>query len=454
MRAAVAQADDRVRVGKHLRAGVQVLVGIVREWREQQRLAVFLEQAVVGQLGRIGAGAPGQRRDRAFRARVVARRVAQRKDVVELVQALAQRRILALAQQLRAQGRVPHAAHPLIQRKLGDGLVAGAVREDIAAALQPQQHAYPARRDLRADGQAVGRRLRRQGQQPTPPVLVAVLLHQRERQRPAGFLHQAAHHAELGLQHVRIVEVDDDLQHAAAGIGQPHGDAGQLFLGRAQRRHRVAGDRAVIDRARSREADRAMAHGLGRQAAHPRDVLGRGHLEPQRALAHDVHAQRRVRQLRAEIDVVLDPFGRAQEVGKRLPGPVQPFVQRDAGDVFHAFHQLDQIAAIGRAHRREPDPAVAHHHRGHAVPAGWSQAGIPDDLPVVVRMDVDEAWRDDLAARVDLGGRARRDVADLGDQGAAHPDVGDPGRAAMPVHEQSAADDKIKCLFVVHFFLD
>ncbi|BDT08087.1 hypothetical protein BP3J_17910 [Bordetella pertussis] len=69
-------------------------------------------------------------------------------------------------------------------------------------------------------------------------------------------------------------------------------------------------------------------------------------------------------------------------------------------------------------------------------------------------MDVDEAWRDDLAARVDLGGRARRDVADLGDQGAAHPDVGDSGRAAMPVHEQSAADDKIKCLFVVHFFLD
>ena len=55
-----------------------------------------------------------------------------------------------------------------------------------------------------------------------------------------------------------------------------------------------------------------------------------------------------------------------------------------------------------RPHRREADAAVAHHQRRHAVPARRRQHRVPGDLPVVVRVHVDPAGRDQEILRVDL----------------------------------------------------
>ena len=98
-------------------------------------------------------------------------------------------------------------------------------------------------------------------------------------------------------------------------------------------------------------------------------------------------------------------------LGERLPLPRQALVEGDAGDVLDALHQLDQAVVVGRAHRREPDAAVAHHGRRDAVPARRGQLGVPRGLAVVVGVDVDEARRDQGAVGVDLAATACRDLA-------------------------------------------
>ena len=62
--------------------------------------------------------------------------------------------VLQLLQQLGAQPGLAQQRDALIQRQVGDGLVAGAAGERVAAALQAQQHANGPGRHLRDDGQA------------------------------------------------------------------------------------------------------------------------------------------------------------------------------------------------------------------------------------------------------------------------------------------------------------
>ena len=95
------------------------------------------------------------------------------------------------------------------------------------------------------------------------------------------------------------------------------------------------------------------------QRRHRLDVVGRGHLALGAALPHHVEPQRAVRHVGGEVDVVVAAVERVEELGERLPRPRQPLVERGAGDVLHALHELDQPVVVGRAHGREADAAVA-----------------------------------------------------------------------------------------------
>jgi hypothetical protein len=98
-------------------------------------------------------------------------------------------------------------------------------------------------------------------------------------------------------------EIEHELQHAAADAMHRTGDCGQFILARLQRRREVAGGGAMIERARGRKTQRAGADCFARQRGHRLVVFGCGGIAARAALAHHIDAERRMRQLRADIDI-------------------------------------------------------------------------------------------------------------------------------------------------------
>src|SRR6185437_1609153 len=161
------------------------------------------------------------------------------------------------------------------------------------------------------------------------------------------------------------------------------------------------------------------------------------------AFTHDIDAQGAMRKLRTDVDIALAGFERVEIIPETFPVPAQAFVQGDAGNVFDAFHQFDQAVAVGPADGREADPAVSHHHRGHAVPARRRKMRIPRRLAVVMCVDVDEAGGDEAAFGVDLLAALTGDFSCCGDAPAGDGDVSFRGRAAPSVGDGTAPYDQI-----------
>src|SRR5207248_2643319 len=71
----------------------------------------------------------------------------------------------------------------------------------------------------------------------------------------------------------------------------------------------------------------------------------------------------------------------------------------------HALEGAEHEVAVRRARGRDAEAAVPHHDRGDAVPGRDGEHAVPEDLRVVVRVDVDEPGRDDGTVGVeDAGG--------------------------------------------------
>ena len=205
---------------------------------------------------------------------------------------------------------------------------------------------------------------------------------------PPGRRRHGPHGAELVVE---VGEVGDHLQDALPDGPERLGDAHELSALGPQRRCRLTPAAAVVARAGRGEPQRPGGDALGGQLGHQRDVVVGGGLARCPPVAHHVQAQRAVGHLGGEVDVVRTPFEGVEVLGKRLPLPRDAFVQRGAGDVLDAFHELDEPIAVGRTHRREAHAAVAHHHGGDPVPRRGRQPRVPHRLAVVVRVDVDDA---------------------------------------------------------------
>src|SRR4029077_13573404 len=85
-----------------------------------------------------------------------------------------------------------------------------------------------------------------------------------------------------------------------------------------------------------------------------------------------------------------------------------------------------------------PDAAVAHDHRGDAVPARRRDLGIPGDLAVVVSVDVDPSGRDDKAVGVELAPAALVDRTNRSDDSVVDGDVSASRRGPGAVDDRSA----------------
>ena len=120
------------------------------------------------------------------------------------------------------------------------------------------------------------------------------------------------------------------------------------------------------------------------------------------ALAHDVGAHGAVRHVGRDVDGARQLLERVEILGKALPVPGQPSASAVPGmSSTPSIRPISHWCAIGRG-RREADAAVAHDDGGDAVPGRRRHLRVPRRLAVIVRVDVDEARRDDLAGRVDL----------------------------------------------------
>src|ERR1700745_3594153 len=103
----------------------------------------------------------------------------------------------------------------------------------------------------------------------------------------------------------------------------------------------------------------------------------------------------------------------SRKSGKVSHSHVNPPVKTTPGNVYAAFLQLHQRAAMLRLDRREADTAIAEHRGGHAVPARWPEQRIPNRLPVIMRVHVDPAGRYQQARCIDLAPSRAKFAADL-----------------------------------------
>ena len=264
---------------------------------------------------------------------------------------------------------------------------------------------------------------------------------QRNRQRPPGALAEAAQQSQRAVE---ILEVRDELHGAAPRLPERRRERHQFVLRRFEARRRAAVARTVEERARSRQTHRAGLDRFPHELLHLLDVGCRSRFALCAAFAHDVHPQRRMREVAADIHVELACRQEVEILRIGFPRPRESFREHRMRDVFDALHEPHQhVVLIGPA-RCEADPAVAHHDGGYPVSGRGPQTAFPRDLSIVVRMDVDEAGRHDLPACVQRLGCASRDFADGGDAAVIDRDIRPDWRFAGAVHDDAPADQEIK----------
>ena len=161
------------------------------------------------------------------------------------------------------------------------------------------------------------------------------------------------------------------------------------------------------------------------------------------AVAHHVDAQRQVRDLRGDVDRARAALQLVHELREGFPLPVQAGGQHRVGNFLDALHQVHQRAVMFLLHRREADAAVAEHHRGDAVPARRREQRVPHRLPVVVRVHVDPAGRDQEPIGIDVAlGRALL-AADRRDAAVRDRNVAGKGRLSGAIDDGAAANDDV-----------
>ena len=118
-------------------------------------------------------------------------------------------------------------------------------------------------------------------------------------------------------------------------------------------------------------------------------------------------------------------------------------MQRRPRDVLDPFHQLHEPFLFARPNRSKTNTAVAGDHSGDAVPARWFEQVVPGGLPVVVRMNVDEAGRHDEPGCIELFDRVAEVGANGRNDAAINREVGDVTGRPGAVDDGPAVDDEV-----------
>ena len=210
-----------------------------------------------------------------------------------------------------------------------------------------------------------------------------------------------------------------------------------LVVGGVARRDHVPVGVVVGARPRRREAERAGFEALAEQRVHLGDfVVGSRAADTLRA-HHDARRTARVANHEGGVDT--EPAVDLVEVlGGGRPVPRHAFAQRFERHAFDPGEHPHQVLAVGGVvgERRDGEAAVPGERRGDAVERRRREGTVPEDLRVVVRVDVDEPGGDDLAGGVDGLGGFGVDGPDRGDLAVGDPDVGSTAGRSRSVKGQ------------------
>ena len=373
MRPAIAEAQDRRRIGEHLPHHAVIAEHVVDNRVVQHPFACAAGQIVVTEFFRRQIGLGGHRGDGAALIRLIIRGVAEDILAVEPVgdRALQRRHDRQqvfgrlLRQDLRSGGWIAQAGKTFGGRHVlhrGEGRVGGEGRQGCG---QAEDDPHRPSRYLRGDVRTLGPRLAHARHQATPAVGIVGSVGQQEPERAAGFLAEPGDPLELPSF---IVEVADHAEGAGAGTPKRGGDAKQFALFGVTAGDELAFGGLVLFGAGGREAEGAGAQGLFGQARHRGDVVRCGGLAADGAVAHDVDPQRVVRYLRGDVDGARHAGQSVEVIREGFPVPLQAFGEGDAGNVLHALHQVDQAVMVLGTDGGEADAAIAHEDRGRALP--------------------------------------------------------------------------------------
>ena len=245
-----------------------------------------------------------------------------------------------LGHQPRAHGRIAHGLNLFLQGEVGDRAETGVEGERVQRQIKPEQDPHRSRDDLRADRQARGGDGFQFDQDIVAFAGLVGVLHERERERAPGGLDDAAHEGHLcgGIE----PGVTQHFEHAATGIAHPLRQGEDLGLVRENRGNEAPIAEAVRHTARGGYAKGAGLNCFSGQRAHVRQIVCGGRLIAAAPFTHDVNPHRIVRQLGGKIDICLALGNGGQIFGEGFPVPRHTLRHDHFGNVFHAFHHLDQ----------------------------------------------------------------------------------------------------------------
>ena len=237
MRAAIAEAHDRIGIVDHLAAGIEIEMRVIGKGREEEGPALVFEAACHRQARRDRClGAPPCWRS-IFHAGAHSRAACRAETCAQSHHSPRSGRALArfrLRKHARAEGRITHGGETLVERLCGDGAIGMRRGEGIGACLQAIKDADGARRDLRTHREPVIRGIEMRPRSERQPSGRPCAWRAKAR-GPPGFFDKAADHREFGLL-VGLVEIGNEFHDAAASIAQALGDAHEFGFGGAERR--------------------------------------------------------------------------------------------------------------------------------------------------------------------------------------------------------------------------
>ena len=273
-------------------------------------------------------------------------------------------------------------------------------------------------------------------------------------------LHDVVEHrpsAQLGqlLEVIEVVHrIGADQRHLDEALVAPAEHARQReagFVGHQVGHHRRAVKVALHARGAVRiealrgPSARAGVHRLVEQPANLARLLLGGRPRLGRFQTHHPRQQRRDRNVRQDVHRLGTAIDAVEKFGEGGPIPRHPGLHRGVRNRFDARHREHRALAALGMHRGEAEAAVADHDRRDAVPARDGAVRIPEQLRVVMGMQIDEAGRDDQSRGVDrLRGVGGAQPPDFRDAAVLDADVAAKARHPRSVHHHSIANDQIE----------